>query len=209
MPTPAEQFTAALTAHATKFGVELSADSMAVLERYYLLVRQWTPRLHLVAPCSAEEFATRHVLESLLLLKHLRPDTTVVDVGSGAGLPSLPVLLARPDLRSVLIEASRKKAIFLKEALRLISHPDRARIEHARFEDMPPPAADYLTCRALDRFGDLLPGMLSWPPPGTIFLLYAGPKLRQQIEARLTEVTSELIPLSERRYLIRGRRPDK
>ncbi|HSE22183.1 MAG TPA: hypothetical protein VLB68_11015, partial [Pyrinomonadaceae bacterium] len=50
------------------FGVTLAPESISTLTRYYELVQQWNPRLHLVAPCSPEEFAIRHVLESLILL---------------------------------------------------------------------------------------------------------------------------------------------
>src|SRR6185295_8406330 len=155
MPTPAEQFTTALISHAPEFGIDLSHEQAAWLQRYYALVMHWNPRLHLVAPCSAEEFATRHVLESLLLTKHLPQDASVIDVGTGAGLPIIPCLLVRADLRAILIESSQKKTVFLREALRLISHPERARVKHGRFEEMAAPAADFVTCRALDRFGDL------------------------------------------------------
>jgi 16S rRNA (guanine527-N7)-methyltransferase len=209
MPTPAEQFTTALISHAPEFGIDLSREQAAWLQRYYALVMHWNPRLHLVAHCSAEEFATRHVLESLLLTKHLPQDATVVDVGTGAGLPIIPCLLVRADLRAILIESSQKKTVFLREALRLISDPERAQVKHGRFEEMAAPAADFVTCRALDRFGDLLPAMLAWPQPGTTFLLYVGPELKELIENRLTAVKAELIPLSERRYLIYGRSLNK
>jgi len=209
MPTPAEQFSTSLIRHASEFGVDLSNEHVALLRRYYDLVMAWTPRLHLVGPCSAEEFATRHVLESLLLLKHLPASAPVVDIGSGAGLPIIPCLIVRSDIRAILVESSKKKTVFLKEALRLIPNPARAQVEDSRFEEMAPPASDFLTCRALDRFGSLLPAMLAWPGPETTFLLYVGSELKEQIEGRLVEIALELVPGSERRYLIRGRRPDK
>ena len=118
---------------------------------------KWNPRLHLVAPCSPAEFAVRHVLESLFLLKHLPAGAAVVDVGSGGGLPIIPCLLVRDDLRATLIESSTRKAVFLHEALRSVRPPDRTQLIAARFEDIETPAADFVTCRALDRFTDPLP----------------------------------------------------
>ncbi len=101
--SPADEFDKALEAHAEEFGVRLSEEARAGLGVYYSLVMSWNPRLHLVAPCAPGEFATRHVLESLLALRFLTEGASVVDVGSGAGLPVIPCLLARPDLKSVLI----------------------------------------------------------------------------------------------------------
>ena len=53
------------------FELDLSSGTLAQLDAFYSLLTHWNDRLHLVAPCSPEEFATRHVLESLMLLKHL------------------------------------------------------------------------------------------------------------------------------------------
>src|SRR5215203_6952501 len=104
----------------TKMGsyeLDLSSDIRADLSTFYSLLMHWNDRLHLVAPCSTEEFATRHVLESLMLLQHLPQEAKIADVGSGAGLPIIPCLIARTDLKAVLIESSQKKAVFLREAL--------------------------------------------------------------------------------------------
>ncbi len=95
----------------------LPARNLAQLGEYYSLLTRWNDRLHLVAPCSPEEFATRHVLESLLLLKHLPHEAKIADIGSGGGLPIIPCLIARADLEVTMIESSQKKAVFLREAL--------------------------------------------------------------------------------------------
>jgi 16S rRNA G527 N7-methylase RsmG len=68
MPTFTDRFADALKLHAPDFEVELAVDQIATLQDYYALLLKWNPRLHLVAPSAAEDFATRHLLESLLLL---------------------------------------------------------------------------------------------------------------------------------------------
>ena len=65
------EFAAAMRKNAPDYGVELSAAALQQLTAYYRIINTWNPRLHLVAPCFADEFARRHILESLLLLRHL------------------------------------------------------------------------------------------------------------------------------------------
>src|SRR5258707_5274888 len=134
MPTTIERFSEALRQRSNGFGVNLDHEDVERLCSYYELLLKWNSKLHLVAPCSPEEFATRHILESLFLLPHLPRNARVVDIGSGAGLPIVPCLNVRADLRAVLIESSRKKAVFLREALRGPNSRERAQITVARFE---------------------------------------------------------------------------
>ena len=77
----AERFEQTLSSRMASYGLELSSKTLTQLVEYYRLLTRWTDRLHLVAPCTPEEFATRHVLESLLLLRHLPQHATVADVG--------------------------------------------------------------------------------------------------------------------------------
>src|SRR5215212_4240668 len=112
-----DRFEQALISNMGSFDLELSPETVTQLGKYHSLLTRWNDRLHLVAPCSPGEFATRHVLESLMLLKHLPQNAKIADIGSGGGLPIIPCLIARPDLEATLIESSQKKAIFLREAL--------------------------------------------------------------------------------------------
>src|SRR5580765_1866759 len=184
MATQREQFSTAIRTHAADFELELSDEHVELVADYYGLVRKWN-ELHLVAPCTPQEFAVRHVLESLTLIKHLPAGAHVIDIGSGGGLPIVPCLLVRPDLHATLVESSKRKAVFLREALRLVQPDGRARVITARFEDIDLPPADFLTCRALDRFSELLPRLIHRADPHTTFLLFAGDELRREIESRL------------------------
>jgi 16S rRNA (guanine527-N7)-methyltransferase len=208
MPAAIESFREALRRHAPDFGIQLKESDIERLGGYYRLLLKWNPRLHLVGPCSPEEFATRHVLESLLLLPHLSQAARVTDVGSGGGLPIIPSLTMRPDLRVTLIESSPKKAVFLREALRQFAQPEPPRLLVARFEEAPAPEADFITCRALDRFQEALPGLIDWAPPSSTLLFFGGPALVKVIEGLVTSVQAELIAGSEQRFLIIAERGD-
>lgn len=196
-----EAFRRALESHAGIFQVEPSALEAERLGDYFLMVVEWNPRLHLVAPCSAEEFAVRHVLESLIALPYLETGARVVDVGSGAGLPIIPCLIMRRDLSATLIEASPKKAIFLREALRLIEARERAEVVARRFEEVTEIEADFITCRALDRFTEMFGRLVRWSPPASRLLFFGGETIREEIEKAGLKYQSVLIPESERRFL--------
>lgn len=179
------------------FNLDLSAETVKQLGEYYSLLTRWNDRLHLVAPCTPEEFAVRHVLESLLLLDHLPENATIADVGSGGGLPIIPCLIARPDLHATLIESSQKKGVFLREATRQF----QATIISEPFEQVDPPAVDFVTCRALDQFMQKLPALIDWAPPGSTLLLFGGEMMAEELQRAKINFEQFLIPRTERRFL--------
>jgi len=205
MATQRADFSKAIETNAPDFGLELSDDQTALLADYYDLLMKWNERLHLVAPCSPEEFAIRHVLESLVLLPHFSQRATVLDVGSGGGFPMIPCLLIREDLHATLVESSKRKAVFLREALRLVASPERAQVVNARFEETEFPVSDFLTCRALDRFSQLLPLMIERIGPRTTLLLFAGDALGKQIQSLIPSARLERVPHSDQRFLVIAR----
>ena len=195
------KFNEALKAEAPAYDVALTAEAGDGLTQYYELLNLWNPRLHLVAPCSPREFATRHVLESLVLLKHLPHGGSVADVGSGGGLPIIPCLIARPDLHAVLIESAQKKAVFLREALTQTGIARQANVIGERFENIPAPEVDFVTCRALERFEEMLPHLFEWVPEKATLLLFGAKRMETGIENLGFSSTTELMPHSHGRFL--------
>jgi 16S rRNA (guanine527-N7)-methyltransferase len=199
--TEIQRFGESLLRNAPTYQAEIDSASLHFLSGYFTLIKKWNDRLHLVAPCSPEEFATRHVLESLFMSHRLLPGATVADVGSGAGLPIIPCLIQRDDLRATLFESAKKKAVFLREALKETGTSSRATVVNERFEDTQPPECDFVSCRALDRFQVFLPQLIDWSPhPGTL-LLFGGDSLGKNLEQQRLDFTKEPIPLSDSRFL--------
>ena len=192
-----DRFEQALISNMGAFDLALSPETLELLGEFYSLLSHWNERLHLVAPCSPDEFATRHVLESLMLLKHLPQDAKIADIGSGAGLPIIPCLLARPDLTATLIESSQKKSVFLREALNQLGRPSV--IIAKPFEQVEPPDVSFVSCRALDQFMSKISVLINWAPAGSTLLLYGGESLRGKLhQVRFEEFQ---IPLSDQRFL--------
>lgn len=196
-----QRFIDALAADEAVFGFSLSDDTRRRLADYYELLLEHNPILHLVGPCTPEEFATRHVLESLTMLEYLPADARFADVGSGGGLPAIPCLIARDDLRGVLIESKEKKVEFLGLAAAKCGIENKTVLIAKQFAESPNPDAGFVTCRALDKFVDKLPRLAKWAGRRRM-LLFGGENLREELpKAGRTIKAERLMPLSERRYL--------
>ena len=191
----------AIKRHQSEFGFELSEDALAGLERFHALVQEHNPLLHLVGPSSTEEFAVRHVLESLAMLEFLPEGASFADVGSGAGLPAIPCLIARDDLHGQLIESKEKKAGFLRTAIAECGLGSRTEVIAKQFSETPPPDVGHVSCRALDKFAQHLPKLIKWAG-GRTLMFFGGPALREEMRRLGLSVKREkLMPMSERRYL--------
>lgn len=196
----ANELRGTLQSEASSYSLKLSPAQLDGLTKYYTFLNEWNSRLHLVAPTSAQEFAIRHILESLSLLEHLPSGARVADIGSGGGLPIIPCLIVRPDLQAILVEASKKKGVFLREALKATTS-SKAAVIAEKFEDIISPEVQFITSRALERFETVLPRLLEWAPSGCRLLLFGGKQLKTPIETSGYPTTSILLPHTRQRFL--------
>jgi 16S rRNA (guanine(527)-N(7))-methyltransferase RsmG len=194
------EFIESIKKHQPLIGLEITDAKIDKLADYYELVWEDNPLLHLVALCSPEEFATRHILESLTLLEYLPQNAAFADVGTGAGLPSIPCLLVREDLRAILIESKEKKTKFLEKAIKALLINERVNIVNRQFEETESGNFEYVACRALDKFMEKLPRLLKWSKSRKL-LLFGSPNLKALLIKYRPEIREKLMPLSERRYL--------
>lgn len=127
------------------------------LMTYLALLLQWNKAYNLTAIRDLHEMVSRHILDSLAILPWVR-GTQWIDIGSGAGLPGIPLAIARPDARVVLLDSNGKKTRFLNEVKsRLSLH--RVEVVHARAEQYTPEQPfDTVLTRA---FSDI-PQIIQW-----------------------------------------------
>ncbi len=110
---------ARLEAGATALGLSLDASQLDRFERYAACLREGKRRLSLTALVDPVDVAVKHFLDSLSVCRAIPPGAArVVDVGTGAGFPGVPLKLARPELAVVLLEATGKKAAWVEQSLR-------------------------------------------------------------------------------------------
>lgn len=123
-----------IPAAAGRLGLTLSPAQQALLGRYLALVAEWRPRVRLTGAEAAEAAAVL-VIGALCVVPFVPESGRLADIGSGAGVPGLPVAVLRPGLRVVLADAARKKAGFLEIAVRDLGLTN-VEVLQARAEDL-------------------------------------------------------------------------
>lgn len=105
-----------LAAGLAALGVEVAVNARQGMLDYLALIGKWNKAYNLTAVREPARMLTHHLLDSLSVLPHVR-GKHVLDVGSGAGLPGIPLALARPEWQVTLLDASHKKTTFLRQAI--------------------------------------------------------------------------------------------
>jgi 16S rRNA (guanine527-N7)-methyltransferase len=127
----------------------LDATSTKQFEDYLSLYLRWNARMNLSAIRNEEQAMSRHLIESIYVARALPHGiATLLDFGSGAGLPGIPIALCRPEIEVTLAESQRKKAAFLQEAVRTLGIS--ARVYAGRAESLNK-AFDCVVLRAVDK----------------------------------------------------------
>lgn len=210
----------------------LSQSQLQQISTYIDLLIRWNARVNLTAVREPENIVTRHFGESLFAARCLfasnlshqdgsivdEPTTSgqwpttqshLIDFGSGAGFPGLPIKIWEPGLRLTLVESNHKKATFLREVARALQSSD-VEVVSDRAENYRGPLGDVLTLRAVERFEKSLPVALRLVGPSGRLALLIGES--QVPTARATQPDLNWkdpvpIPLSQNRVLLIGSKP--
>lgn len=136
----------------------------------------------LIGPREVERLWERHVLNSAVLEACVPTNADVIDVGSGAGLPGIPLALVRPDLHVTLLEPLLRRSVFLEETVADLGLQDRVQVVRGRAEDKLVAPAQIVTARAVAAL-DKLVGWC-WPlvAPGGAIVALKGERAQQEIE---------------------------
>src|SRR3989475_6218063 len=130
--TPAE--VRLLHAAARELGVDVGHGAVDRLARFLDLLAVWNRRIHLTGARGLPSLVRNHAVDSLAPAAHMPRTGLVIDVGSGAGFPGIVLACLRPDLEMALIESRRRRASFLREAIRTLPLP-AARVFEMRAQE--------------------------------------------------------------------------
>jgi 16S rRNA (guanine527-N7)-methyltransferase len=119
-----------------ELGIELSTLQMEQFDLYQKELLQWNAKTNLISEKSAQEIVSRHFLDSLTALQFIdNHNARIIDIGSGAGFPGIPLKIVCPDLQLYLMESNRKKVSFLKHIIRLLNFTETF-VLHERAENL-------------------------------------------------------------------------
>ncbi len=195
----------------------LSPTQLQNISTYINVLLRWNAHVNLTAVRHPEEIVTRHFGESLFAARNLFPvpnenrDVQLIDVGSGAGFPGLPIKLWAPHSRMTLIESNQKKVTFLREVIRALNLSD-AEVFSGRAEAFDPAGkerADWVTLRAVERFDTILPLAATFSKRSGHLAIFIGKgqvERAHQLTPGVTWGEPLTIPLSFGRTLILGRK---
>ncbi|MDA7687223.1 16S rRNA (guanine(527)-N(7))-methyltransferase RsmG [Pseudomonadales bacterium] len=137
-----------------KLSLKLSLKDSDRLLQYLNLMQKWNRTHNLTALPSIDEMVVKHLLDSLSIESFL-PSGTVLDIGSGAGLPGIPLAVVRPNQQFTLVDASFKRVAFLREVKRRLKLTN-IDVIHARVEQLPNQAFEAITSRAFSSLPEML-----------------------------------------------------
>ena len=165
-----------------EMAIDLSIAQRRQLLDYLTLLQKWNRRFNLTAVRDPEEMVSRQLLDSLSILRMLR-GCRVLDVGSGPGLPGIPLAIARPELNFTLLDSNGKKTRFIEQA-RMELGLGNVTVVRSRVEAYQPPAPfDTITSRAFASLGKMVELTSHLLTEGGRYLAMKGAVPREEIEA--------------------------
>ena len=136
-------------------GLSLTTAQQLLLLEYVALLKKWNSTYNLTALRDEHTMISHHVLDSLTLLPYIQHAQTLMDVGSGGGMPGIPTAICRPDLQITLLDANTKKTSFLQQAvIELGLH--NVSVASGRVEAMHDKKVDVVTSRAFAELADFI-----------------------------------------------------
>lgn len=174
-------------AGASELGLTLEPKQIAAFKTYGQMLVEWNEKMNLTAIVEPQDIAVKHFIDSLALLKmhHIKDGAQIIDVGTGAGFPGIPLKIARPDLEVALLDSLRKRTHFLQAVVDQLAL-DGVIVVHGRAEEIGRNAQyresfDISLSRAVAPLNILAEYCLPLVRVGGFFLAMKGPDIQQEI----------------------------
>lgn len=189
-------------------GIELAAEARARLAAHLELIAKWNRVHNLTAVRETEQMVVLHLLDSLSVLPHVEGAKTLVDVGTGPGLPGIPIAIAQPRTQVTLLDSSHKKCAFLQQAKTELAL-DNVTVVCDRVENWKPPRKfDAVISRAFSDLADFVTQAQHLVAPGGRLIAMKGVYPFEEIAKvpathRVAQVLELQVPkLGARRHLV-------
>lgn len=138
-----------------EMGLNLTTAQQLLLLEYVALLKKWNKTYNLTALRDENTMISHHILDSLTLLPYVENSETLMDVGSGGGMPGIPTAICRPDLQITLLDSNTKKTTFLQQAVIELGLSN-VTVASGRVEAMHDKKVDVVTSRAFAELADFI-----------------------------------------------------
>ena len=171
---------------ASEYGILLSQKQVSLFDIFLEGLWSWNRRLNLTGISEKRQMIIKLFLDSLVALPHLSPRGTVLDIGSGAGIPGLPLKIGREDFEIHLLESKAKKISFLKDMIRKLGlkgiEACKGRAEQKHAVPTLLHCYDIVTARALASLKKTITICSSYLEPGGLLVAFKGLHVDREIE---------------------------
>lgn len=176
-----------LKSESAKIDISLDDTALARFDEYARLLVEWNNNINLTSITEPDEIVTKHFVDSLSILKYvdMSDGASIIDVGTGAGFPGMPLLIARPDINITFLDSLKKRLGFIDEVLNVNSLS--ASLVHGRAEDMGNSADyreqfDFATARAVAPLNVLCEYCMPFVKVGGRFVSMKGASARDELD---------------------------
>jgi len=166
--------------------IELNREQIEKFYSYMNLLLEWNEKINLTAITNPEEVITKHFVDSLTINKYIVKNSRVIDIGTGAGFPGIPLNILRNDIDLLLLDSLNKRIIFLDDIIEKLKL-EKVKTIHARAEELGQDKKfreqyDTVVSRAVAPLNVLLEYMLPYVKVGGKCICMKGPKLEEELE---------------------------
>lgn len=178
-----EKYWISLVENTKKLDIELTNNQLKQFQDYMKLLLEWNQKINLTAITEREEIIQKHFIDSLTILKYIKENDKVIDVGTGAGFPGIPIKIVKPEIEINLADSLNKRINFLNIVIEKLNLMQVNTI-HTRIEDLGRnkdyrEKLDVVTSRAVASFNVLLEYMLPLLKIGGICICMKGSNIEE------------------------------
>ena len=181
-----EEFEKILSVELKKIDIEIEKEKLKLFYKYMKVLLEWNEKINLTAITDEKEIILKHFIDSLTINKYIKKEDIVMDMGTGAGFPGIPLKIINADTKFILVDSLNKRINFLtevKEKLKL----EKLDLLHARAEDLGNNAEyrekmDVVVSRAVANLRTLTEYTVPFVKKGGIFISMKGPNVQEEIE---------------------------
>lgn len=181
-----EEFNKKIKEYANEIGILLDEKQIHQFYTYMELLLEWNEKINLTAITKPEEIILKHFIDSMTIAKHIKENTKLVDVGTGAGFPGIPLKIIREDIEITLLDSLHKRINFLNEIIHQLELT-KIKTIHSRVEELGKnrkyrESFDYATSRAVANLATLSEYLLPLVKLNGFCISMKGSDVKEEIE---------------------------